>query len=161
MKTRYGTGWLIGLVLIGLVSTAFAEEDEDEEGRFTANNARWKAECGSCHTAFPPQLLSARDWGQIMSKLDKHYGSDASLEPAVTTEIRKFLEGNSGRRSGASAKAGELPRITQSSWFAREHREVPARLWKSKAVNTAANCAACHRGADKGDYSEDSVQLPK
>jgi len=41
MKTRYGTGWLIGLVLIGLVSTAFAEEDEDEEGRFTANNARW------------------------------------------------------------------------------------------------------------------------
>lgn len=27
---------------------------------YSANNAKWKTECGACHLAYPPQLLPAR-----------------------------------------------------------------------------------------------------
>ncbi len=41
-----------------------------------------KQESPACHTAYPPGLLPAASWRRIMGGLDRHYGSDASLEPA-------------------------------------------------------------------------------
>jgi hypothetical protein len=38
------------------------------------------AECGGCHMAFPPALLTAPDWKRVMARLDKHYGDNASLD---------------------------------------------------------------------------------
>jgi len=131
----------------------------EDEVRFTANNAHWRSECGSCHLAYPPQLLNARAWKQIMARLDRHFGSDASMEPALVTEIQAFLVQHAGRR--AAGETNSLPRITSSSWFAEHHHDVPARVWKSAAVKSPSNCAACHRQAENGDFDDDSVQLPK
>jgi len=52
-------------------------------------------------------------------------------------------------------------RITRTPWFVREHREVSATTWKLPAVKSAANCGACHQGADQGDFSEHSVRVPR
>jgi hypothetical protein len=38
---------------------------------------------------------------------------------------------------------------------------VSASLWKSEAVRSPANCAACHTRAEQGDYSERTLRLPK
>ena len=40
-------------------------------------------ECGDCHVAYPPGLLPATSWRRLMAGLDRHYGSDASLEPQL------------------------------------------------------------------------------
>ena len=105
-------------------------------------NAAYQAECASCHVAYPPQLLSAASWRGIMAGLDKHFGSDASVEPALTQEIGQFLGEHAGRRGG-----NEL-RITETRWFRKEHRnEIPA-------GQNPADCAACHRGAEKGIYED-------
>ncbi|MEY3427514.1 MAG: hypothetical protein RIS60_866, partial [Pseudomonadota bacterium] len=40
----------------------------------------YKAECASCHMAYPPAMLSKSSWQRIMGGLDKHYGTDASLD---------------------------------------------------------------------------------
>lgn len=126
--------------------------------RYRADNARFKAECGSCHLAYPPQLLPAPAWRRIMAGLDKHFGTDASLDPAAAAEIGAYLEKNagSGRRAG-----GETLRITEGAWFRHEHDEVPAAAWRRPAVKSAANCAACHRAAEQGDFSERNIRIPR
>ena len=95
-------------------------------------NERWKAECGSCHVAYPPPLLAAAGWRRLMAQLERHFGSDASLDAGTAAEIGAFLERYGGRG------ADEGLRITQTRWFRHEHREL--------RPENASNCAACHQG---------------
>ncbi|HET9700508.1 MAG TPA: diheme cytochrome c [Burkholderiales bacterium] len=121
-------------------------------------NPAWKEECGSCHVAYPPSLLSAANWRQMMAGLDRHFGANAQLDPKVREDILAFLENNAARKE-AKHSAASL-RITDTPWFAKEHDEVPAGLWKYARVKSAANCGACHREAERGDYSERNIALP-
>jgi hypothetical protein len=147
--------WLPVCALGLLSGTAVAD------GRaYPLSNAAYKSECGSCHVAYPPQLLSASAWQAIMAQLDRHFGSDASLDAKVAEEIRAYLAA-SARGKASAAAPGSPPRITQTRWFVDEHDEVPSALWKSEAVKSAANCGACHTRAEQGDYSERTLRLPR
>ena len=131
------------------------------DGKLAApRNERWSAECGGCHLAYPPGLLPARSWRQMMSGLDQHFGADASLDPAAAAEIGAYLERYSGTGKRVQG-AGKTLRITDTAWFVREHDEVPAAAWKHAAVKSAANCAACHTAAGAGDYSERNLRVPR
>jgi len=123
-------------------------------------NAAWKAECGSCHVPYPPRLLPAESWRALMDGLDRHFGTDATLDTAAATSIRAFLETNAGTRRDVSSTQSRL-RITETRWFVREHDGVPAAVWRSAKVKTAANCAACHAAADQGRFSEHDVRIPR
>lgn len=129
--------------------------------RFTNTNKAWKEECGSCHVAYPPQLLPATSWKQIMAALDQHYGADASVDANIAQEIEQFLIKHASRRSANDSSGTQLPRITETRWFRHEHDEVPASVWKHPQVKSAANCGACHTGADSGDFSEHNIRLPR
>lgn len=125
---------------------------------YTAQNEKWKAECGSCHVAYPPQLLPASSWQALMSGLDKHFGTDASLDPNSAAEIGTFL----GRHAQKKRPSGKpVLRITESRWFNQAHDEVPTSLWQDPKVKSPANCSACHTRADNGDYRERTLRLPK
>jgi hypothetical protein len=105
----------------------------------------YAAECGSCHVPYPPQLLPADSWRALMGRLDRHFGSDASLDAKLQADIGRYLAAHAGRRA---APAGAEPRITATRWFRKEHRnEIPAR-------NNPADCGACHPGAGKGIYED-------
>jgi cytochrome c553 len=119
----------------------------------------YAAECGACHTAYAPGLLPAASWRRIMAGLDRHYGSDASLETGDRDRIAAWLEANAGRGRRV-VDAPPEDRITQSSWFRREHRRIDAAVWAHPSVGSAAQCAACHRGAAQGDFEEDDVSAP-
>jgi hypothetical protein len=122
--------------------------------------AAYKAECGSCHLPYPPSLLAATDWRHLLQNLDKHFGSDASLENPTLTEITRFLERHAGNTSRLGL-AGNPPRITQTARFIHKHREVPARFWRDPRVKSAANCEACHRGAANGHFGEHDIAIPE
>lgn len=122
--------------------------------------ASYRAECGSCHLAYPPALLGKGDWLRLLGGLDRHFGSDAALEPAARQEIATFLERHAGPGSQL-ATAGDPPRISRSARFLHKHDEVPARLWRDPRVKSAANCEACHRGAAAGRYSEHDLAIPE
>ena len=113
-------------------------------------NERWKAECGSCHVAYPPKLLPADGWRRVMAGLDRHFGTDASLDAAAGAEIGAFLVSYAASGRRARGAAGKL-RITETAWFAREHRGVRA----------SPDCAACHTGAEQGDFRERNVRIPR
>lgn len=123
------------------------------------SNPTWKAECGSCHVAYPPTLLPADSWRSLMSGLEQHFGVDASVDAKTGAEIGVFLQNNAGRNRGASTKP--LLRITETTWFRHEHDEVAASVWKNPKVKTASNCTACHTGAEQGNYSERGIRLPR
>jgi len=142
---------LIQISALAFLTTAWA-------GAHAQSADKWHKECSSCHIAYPAKALPAASWKKIMSELDQHFGVDASLSPQDNQEIASYLEKNAGKR----LPSGEQPtRITQSHWFKSRHEEISAAVWKRPAVKSAANCGACHKGADAGDFDEDHVHIPK
>lgn len=122
-------------------------------------NATYQSECGSCHVPYPPQLLPAQSWQQLAGRLDRHFGSDASLDAKAHAEISRYLAAHAGRR--AAPPSGPEPRITETRWFRKEHDELPPSIWKSAAVRSPANCDACHTNAADGDYSKRTRRVPR
>ncbi len=120
----------------------------------------YKTECAACHVAYPPGMLPASSWQRLMTHLPNHFGTDASLDPAVVKDLSTWLSANAatGRRA---AESPPDDRITRSAWFTRQHGEVPAATWKRASIKGASNCSACHIGADRGDFNEDNVRIPR
>ena len=145
--------WLAALALIFGSTMAHAEGSS-----FSAPaNQKWKEECGSCHIAYPPQLLTGENWQRLMGGLDKHFEANAILDPKDNKEILDFLQryaGHSGKNSASSF------RITDTPWFIREHREISNNTWSDPAVKSRSNCAACHINAERGDWSERGIKIP-
>lgn len=152
--------WKFAAVVLLLGGTMSVARADDDGHRPVVSNAKWQAECGSCHVAFPPRMLPAESWREMMSGLDKHFGTDASLEAPIALEIGAFLEKHASTRKHEPA-AKPLLRITETRWFIREHDEVSDSVWKNPKVKSPANCSACHIQAERGNYSERNIRIPK
>jgi hypothetical protein len=144
---------LIAILLIALSPSALA----DSHKLAVPANPKWQTECGSCHMAYPPQLLAAENWRQMMTGLDRHFGANATLDVKENAEILAFLERYAARDRRYSANT---QRISDTAWFQREHREVPNSVWSHTKVKSRANCTACHVTAERGDWSEHSIRMP-
>lgn len=146
--------------LIAACLLASAAQADDHGRLATPLLPAYKQECSACHVAYPPGLLPASSWARVMSTLPRHYGTDASLDAPTVTAISTWLAANagSGRRGGEAAPED---RITRSAWLVRKHDEVPAAVWKRPAVKSPSNCAACHTGAEQGDFNEHRVRIPR
>jgi len=165
----------------GMMSVAHADDDDDERhegisqerhsGKYGGENrgkpvqpsrinATFQKECSSCHIAYAPGLLPAESWRKVMAGLDKHFGTDASLTDQENKEITSFLVSHASNRWSASTAP---LRITESAWFKRKHdaHEISPDIWKRPSVKSPANCAACHPQADRGDFEEDNIRIPK
>jgi formate-dependent nitrite reductase cytochrome c552 subunit len=105
-----------------------------------------------------------------MNSLVEHYGDDASFDERQAAEIRGYLRENAADRANQSRSrafaAGShasdtLPRITDTSYFRREHYEIPSQWVRGNSeVGSFSNCQACHRNADAGIYNEHQVLIP-
>jgi len=156
LRARYATFGVAAAIAISQAAMA----GDDKRSPRVPLLPQYQQECAACHTAYPPGMLPAASWQRVMNNLPRHYGADASLDPATAKELSAWLAANAG-----SGKRGrEQPpedRITRSAWFMREHDEVSATTWKLPAVKSAANCAACHTRSDQGDFNEHNVRIPR
>lgn len=127
-----------------------------------AAKARYRSECGACHMAYPARLLPPHAWKRIMGSLDRHFGDNAELTPELQAELAGYLVDHAGRPRGYREPAAEtLPRITTQRWFVHEHDELPRRMVTGNPrVRSFSNCAACHRGATRGHFSEHDLSIP-
>ena len=143
------------LTASSLLAVHPAARADDDHASTLAIPAAYVQECGSCHAAYPPGMLPARSWQRVMARLDRHYGTDASLDQPTERRLGAWLQSHAGGHE-------EPPqdRITRSTWFERRHREVAPSTWKLASVRSAANCSACHAGADRGDFDDDSLRVP-
>lgn len=121
---------------------------------------RYTAECTACHVAYPPGFLPAESWQRIMGGLERHYGSDATMDADSVQQISAWLNAN----SGTGRRLREAPpedRITRSAWFVREHRKVDTAMWQHPKVRSAAQCQACHVQATQGRFDEHQIRMPR
>jgi len=117
----------------------------------------YRQECGACHAAFAPGLLPPASWSALMANLPRHFGTDASVDPATQKRLAAWLDSQ-----GAAGRARpEGDRITRSAWFRDEHSEFPADVWSRPSIKSPSNCGACHRGADSGVFDEHDVRIPR
>ena len=153
LATQFTFGLLVAL---GTMQAAVADVDS----RRVPLLPKYQQECAACHLAYPPGMLPAASWKRVMTGLPRHYGTDASLDPATVKELSTWLGANAGTYKRVSEEPPQ-DRITTSSWFERKHREVAPQVWKRAAIGSRANCAACHTGAAKGDFEDDNIRIPK
>ena len=146
-------------LVCALGATAFTTAMADSQRITVPLLPKYQQECAACHIAYVPGMLPAASWTRMMGSLDKHYGTDASLDEASVREISGWLKEHAGTYKRVS-EAPPQDRITQSAWFVRKHRKLDAPVWQHASVKSASNCAACHTGADKGDFKESGLKFP-
>lgn len=150
--------WLGLIAAFSLAGTAAA--DDSRPSRQAPLLPKYQQECTACHLAYPPGMLPAASWQRLMNKLPRHFGTDASLDAATTSEIAAWLAANAGTYKRVREQPPE-DRITRSAWFIRKHDDLSAATWKLPAVKSAANCTACHPKADQGDFNERQIRIPR
>jgi mono/diheme cytochrome c family protein len=137
-----------------------AHADDEVRGLRVPLLPKYRQECASCHVAYPAGMLPADSWQRLLNNLPRHFGTDASLDPASVKELSAWLIAN----AGSYKRVREAPpqdRITTSAWFARTHGEVSAAAWSRPTIKSPANCSACHAQADQGDFNEHNVRIPR
>ncbi len=171
----------IALLAAGATVSAAQADDDENEGFFSEwrgvrhgggghhgnkallpaqTNAKFQKECSDCHIPYPPGLMSAESWRKVMAGLDKHFGTDASLYAEDQKEITDYLVSNASNRWSGP---GTPLRISETAWFRRKHdgHEVNPDVWKNPKVKSPANCGACHPDAERGDFNEHRISIPR
>ncbi|MCI0500587.1 MAG: diheme cytochrome c [Epsilonproteobacteria bacterium] len=120
-------------------------------------NSLYQKECGSCHMVFLPSMLNQDGWKKMMSTLENHFKTDASLDSQDTKKITEYLVQNS---SNNLRNPQVVIAISQMPWFVKEHRRISQKTLSHEKIKTISNCVACHTQALKGDYDEDSIKIP-
>lgn len=141
-----------------LLSLSSAHADSGRAMPRNVPNA-YTQECAACHTAYPPGLLPAASWNRVMTGLGNHYDTDASLDAATVRQLKQWLQAHAGTYKRVNEEPPE-DRITRSAWFERKHRKIEPATWKLASVKSAANCAACHTGADQRLFDEHNLRMP-
>ena len=98
-----------GLLIVLTATTAVRAEENEKKGFFgffkgeggktvaqTPAPPKYKQECASCHMAYPPGLLPAASWQRLMTSLPRHFGAEASLDPATQKSLSAWLAANAG-----------------------------------------------------------------
>lgn len=187
MKLNQALTYLFRISALGLclfATTWVLADDDDDHGERSyygesrsgqkhlpeITHAKFKEECGSCHTLYHPGLLPARSWQKLMGGLDKHFGEDASLDPALQRELTTLLVNNAADNSNArkaqkiarSIPANQTPlRFTETRYFVHEHDEIGTNVWKREKVGSKSNCGACHPNAERGNFRESEIRIPR
>lgn len=131
-------------------------------------DAAFAEECGACHMPYHPSLLPAASWRSMFTGLDDHFGEDASLVPDTTADLAAYAEANAAetydslpanvfRQVDASAPFA----ITKTPFWTWRHAGISDAVFRSGAVRSPANCAACHRDAASGLFSPSRIAIPE
>ncbi len=165
------TALMAGILLVSFYgigkSLASGSFDDDDHKHFSMakQNPLYIEECGSCHMAYPPQLLPGESWKKVMLGLEDHFGENAELDQETSQEIENYLIQSS--RSSSYKKLfrnldGRSPlRITELPYFVHEHDEIPSRMIQGNdKISSLSQCNACHQEAERGQFDEDNVDIP-
>ncbi len=158
------------LILFAALSGILLAGSYEKKGVAVVTDELYKKECGSCHFAYQPGLLPSNAWEKMMSNLQDHFDTDATLAKEDFDAILEYLTQNSAekameyKRSNKivkSIKRGDIPEsISKTPYMIKKHREIRKDLITQDEVKGLFNCTACHTTAEKGIYSERDILIP-
>lgn len=132
--------------------------------------ATYQESCGGCHFAYQPFLLPSGSWEKMLSRLPGHFGGqDVDLDPGTVKVIQAYLKANAAEHSSTKVArkimdrlGRSLPeRITDVPYLQHKHRKLDPAVFKRQSVGSLANCIACHKTADQGNFNEHNVSIPR
>lgn len=125
------------------------------------------AACADCHMAYPPSLLPAGSWHDMMTTLSDHFGEDASLPEAERVAVEAYLVAHSAETADTKPAhlfrrmAQDAPgRISATPAWRRIHDDLPDTLFDARPIGSRANCAACHQDAATGWFTPTRIRIP-
>lgn len=128
----------------------------------------YASNCGDCHGAFHPSLLTAEKWYAIMAGLDDHFGEDASLPPDVTAELTTYLDANAAEHWDtlpahvfAANSSNEPLRLTTSRFWTFRHNGIADAVFAKPSIKAKSNCQACHADAATGLFAPQAIHIPQ
>ncbi len=164
-----GSAVLAGILLISFygIGQSLASGGESDSHKFFLDkqNPVYLEECGSCHMAYPPQLLPSESWHKMLQGLEDHFGENAEMDVATSNAIDSYLQ-QASRTSSYKKMFRNLGsrsplRITELPYFKHEHDEIPSRFIADNAkLSSLSQCNACHQDAERGQFDEDNVIIP-
>jgi hypothetical protein len=162
-----------GLVALGLATAVGIGQADEQGGRKSGvapvNNDTYAQECGACHFAYPPGLMSSASWKKLFSNLHDHFGENAELPADTAKTLLDYVTANAADKSDyelsqkimrSYGKATPV-RITEVPYIAREHRTVIGPYVKNNPeVGSLSRCQTCHTDGDEGRFSERAINVP-
>ena len=103
----------------------------------------WRNECVSCHPLYPPKLLTQSDWKALMSRLDKHFGVNATTDDETREAVTQVLVAEASPDSATNHHSDTL-RITDTPWHLARHKGRRKQL----VQRNISNCNNCHKNED-------------
>jgi len=134
------------------------------------SNEVWQIECSDCHLAYHPILLPSRSWQRIFKEQSEHFGDDLALDEETMTELAHFAINHSAEtevtevayKINHTIPLQDIPlRITETTYWKRQHHEIEDIIWQQSNVNSKANCAACHLDAKQGTFEDSAMRIPE
>lgn len=133
-------------------------------------NSLWQESCGECHLAFHPSLLPQRSWERLLAEQENHFDEALGLSGADVATLLAYARANSAEqverehawRTVQAVAAGETPlRIIETEYWKQTHVDIDGVVWRHDKVKGRLNCAACHRDAGQGGFSNGAMRLPQ
>ncbi len=159
-----------GVLFYSLFFNSMLTKSGYNEISYEKEHPAFVAECGSCHTLYPPHLLSRESWSRVMDNLEDHFGDDASLDDKTRVSIRDYLLKNSAESSTKesafyilqSLKGSEnIIAVTQTPYWKKRHKNIDKTIFSSNEIKSKANCKACHSDIEKGLIEDVNIKIPK
>ena len=129
----------------------------------TPLDATYRAECGTCHVAYPPRTPRRA----VVAAADglARRATSAPTPPSSRAAARAIarLPRTPRRRRDDRAGAGRRRASLRPPGSAREHREVPATAWtRPRRVKHGVELRApATRAPTAGDFDEHAVRIPR
>jgi cytochrome b len=133
-------------------------------------NSLWQESCGECHLAFHPSLLPQRSWERLLAGQENHFDEALGLGEEEVATVLAYARANSAGqverehawRTVHAIAASETPlRITATEYWKQTHADIDEVVWRHDKVKGRLNCAACHRDAGQGGFSNGAMRLPQ
>lgn len=125
-----------------------------------AAGGAWREECGTCHLAYPSDLLPARSWQALLRTPDQHFGEDLALGAAALQALRnEGAAADAGRKWAGwmlrrSVPAGSSPqRITETPFWRQRHEDLADSDFRPPSAAGRHDCEACHDDAASGIFA--------
>jgi len=158
------------LLTTSLLADSYFSFFTQKSGVAPVKNQAYINECASCHFAYQPGLLPQQSWKKLMSNLENHFDTDASLEESDRVILLHYLVKNAADNATQYKRSKKINRsipseqtpiaVSETPYFKKEHRKIPQRIILQKEVKSLSHCMACHTTADKGIYSERALKIP-
>jgi len=162
-----GIGGSIGILIYALsVQNNMLIASHTPKINYAKEHPLFVNECASCHTLYPPSLLPQQAWIKLMGNLSNHFGDDASLELADNRSILAYLLEHSAESSKQEMSVKmmqtlqnrDIIAITQTPFWKRTHRDIPAEVFQSNLIKSRANCKACHDDLEQGLIEDNAIK---